>query len=468
MNIFSTGLVWPSMTTLNRTTSLSEFSSALLSGIGASQTELFALSARSGSAAQVFRDRPPVPLALDDPAAAGWRVLINPTDPRAADLVAAIKPLAEAYGASSEPLLYEGKATAWDWIERVFLPMEDRPYYVLILADPESVPFGLQAALGVCAAVGRLDFDLPEQLDVYVEKLLRHRRGEMSTQARAVFFAPDADRDDDGDYDVTYYSRRYMADPLANFTKDRLQFEVDRYMGSDATVANLLEYWAHDNPSLCYSASHGLAAVDQPTEVQMAYNGSVVAQGEEILHAELVPIDRPVMPGGVYFQFACHGYGTPAISDYSHWLPQVGLPRQYAARSFVAALPKRLLANPLGPIAYIGHVDDAFLSGFAYDEAPELAELLPDRYHDRLHPYRNACVELLRNSRPVGLALRSFRDKYSTLNGTLTTLRDDIARGFLPASVRMELALAEAFIRRADAQNFLLLGDPGARLRIEE
>ena len=44
-----------------------------------------------------------------------------------------------------------------------------------------------------------------------------------------------------------------------------------------------------------------------------------------------------------------------------HWLQE---PTLNSERDFVAALPKRLLAHPRGPIAFVGHVDTAWFHGF--------------------------------------------------------------------------------------------------------
>ena len=121
--------------------------------------------------------------------------------------------------------------------------------------------------------------------------------------------------------------------------------------------------------------------------MQRRVNGAICCQatdGDWLSTPDNVPDDdTPFLEGAVFFQFACYGYGTPDKSDFMHWL---GQPALNAEADFVAALPKRLLAHPRGPIAYIGHVDTAWLHGFDDPDSP----LILDAYHERLRPFITA------------------------------------------------------------------------------
>jgi len=70
----------------------------------------------------------------------------------------------------------------------------------------------------------------------------------------------------------------------------------------------------------------------------------------------------------------------------------------------VAALPKRLLSHPNGPIAFIGHVDAAWMHGFV--DNPDHPDIL-DRWHRRIEPFVSALNSLL-EVQPVGLALQGI------------------------------------------------------------
>ena len=44
------------------------------------------------------------------------------------------------------------------------------------------------------------------------------------------------------------------------------------------------------------------------------------AMEDWLITAEDVDGEQPFLEGSVVFQFACFGYGTPAESDFRHWL----------------------------------------------------------------------------------------------------------------------------------------------------
>jgi hypothetical protein len=175
--------------------------------------------------------------------------------------------------------------------------------------------------------------------------------------------------------------------------------------------------------------------------------------------AEDVPLDQPFLEGAVFFQFACFGYGTPAESDYAHW--RTGVPRRYTETDFMAALPKRLLAHPRGPIAFIGHLDTAFLHGFADVEDPHIL----DRWHTRIAPFVEA-VEYLLGAQPSGLSMRSMSNRYSVCNALITNTYDRQRRGRLTWNAALEARFLDNWITRSDAQNYMVFGDPAARPRI--
>jgi hypothetical protein len=106
-----------------------------------------------------------------------------------------------------------------------------------------------------------------------------------------------------------------------------------------------------------YTATHGLGAAVTNPERQRQLNGAICFQRsaatrtpQDWLFVADVPADQPFLEGAVFFQFACFGHGTPAESDFAHWLG--GEPDSVTAREdFVAELPRRLLAHPRGPLS---------------------------------------------------------------------------------------------------------------------
>ena len=403
---------------------------------------------------------------LGDPRAAGWTFLLNGNDPQINDIIKILRPLAEHRGMvdPEAPLIFgdEPQDEWFNWLQENYstLDMETVPHYILIVGGPDRVPFLFQSLLDSTASVGRVDFDSQEDLRTYVQKIIRLEKAASPVVTRkTIVFAPDG-----GPEDATYYSRRYMAEPLADHIRTRFGLEIHELMGDHATKEQLMEDLREAKPALVYTASHGIGAPNESLEIQKRLNGAVCCQHtgpltlDSLFSAEDVPLDQPFLEGAVFFQFACFGYGTPAESDFMHWL---GNPELNAAEDFVAALPKRLLAHPMGPIVFIGHLDTAWLHGFADPESPDIL----DRWDDRIEPFVYAINTLLKVS-PAGLAMARMNKRYDISNAIITYTFDRLQKGKIEMTPRRQVRLADSFITRSDAQNYMILGDPAARVRI--
>jgi hypothetical protein len=407
-----------------------------------------------------------------DPRAAGWSILVSGQDPRKDAILEALAPLAKARGMASpaKPLLFSS-AGPDDWQQwltdhyyALDLAGQQVPGYVLIVGGPEQVPFGFQSLMDSVASVGRLEFAQIEDLAVYAAKLLRLEAAPDPVVAReALFFATDA-----GPKDPTYFSRKYMAEPLAAHVRDDLKFKTTEIFGDVATKANLLQALKQTKAGLVYTASHGLGATSETQSVQTQYNGAICCQCEgqltldHLLAADDIPMTEPILEGAVLFQFACFGYGTPAVSEYAHWLPETwGKPQKNAERDFIAALPKRLLAHPRGPIAFIGHLDTAFLHGFADASQPHTL----DRWHTRIAPFKKVVDQLL-GVQPSGLAMEGINERYSLCNAMLANTNDRVQKGTMNWTDETRAGFLDTWITRGDAQNYLIFGDPAASLRL--
>jgi hypothetical protein len=204
-------------------------------------------------------------------------------------------------------------------------------------------------------------------------------------------------------------------------------------------------------------------AIDQ----QKRFNGAICCQSpgkitaKDLFCVDDVPLDKPFLEGAIFFQFACYGYGTPAQSDYSHWLHNV--PEKYADADFIAALPKRLVGHPKGPIAYVGHLDTAFLHGFTDQNDPHIM----DRWHARIQPFLHAVNQFLA-VHPSGLAMEDMNKKYSVYNVMLNSVYDRLKRGTFKWTPETERRFVDTWIIRSDAQNYMIFGDPAASMRIPE
>jgi hypothetical protein len=399
---------------------------------------------------------------LGDPKAAGWSYLVAEDDPDRDAIAQALELLAQHRGMRApEPLVYSRAVTAADWMTQQYqgIPAESRPYYVMIVGGPERVPFSFQALLDSAGAVGRVAFGTVDELAAYAEKIVRlETAADASTRPEAVFFSPTP-----GIGDPTYFSDLFMAGPLAAHTES-FDINVRHLRGTDATKAKLSDALTASRAAIVYTASHGLGATSAGIDDQRKWNGAICCQddGDDWLFgAADVPSDeQPFLEGSVFFQFACFGYGTPAQSDFMHWIGESG---RNSTQDFVAALPSRLLAHPRGPVAYLGHVDMAWLHGFTDPEDP----FITTAYHQRLQPFQNALDLLLTRNR-VGLALNEMNKRYDVLNGVLTGHLDAMQRDRRSWTPERAEDLASSFIFRGDAQNHMLMGDPATEVRIPD
>ncbi len=402
---------------------------------------------------------------LGDPRSAGWAPLVAAEDPDADQRLAAIAVLA-AHRNAQAPLVYNGGDWS-DWLDGVYRSRPQRPHHVLMLGGPEHLPFLLQSFLATEASVGRLDLDTTDQLADYAEKVVRLEKAAVPVpRDRALYFAPDLGADD-----ATHFSRRYMVQPLLELTRDELRFTVEDLLDAEARRDALAERLATTRAALVFTAGHGMVDLEGELDQRKRVNGAICCQPRysafsptaDIFGAADVPDDDvPFMEGSVFFEFACYGAGTPARSTFAHWGIDEA-PAINASEDFVAALPKRLLTHRRGPVAFVGHADLALLDGFNDAEEPGGAAA----WHVRLEPFRHAVRELLGARRPVGLAMSMMGTRYAQLSAQLANTANRLKDGTWERTPELEAHLASMFLRRNDAQNYLVLGDPAAQVRIE-
>ena len=467
MPILGNGLDYATGAPLFEPIDVQTFGQRLQASLGRNAAEL-AATARATQAGrsyrgEVERERGP---DLGDPRAAGWTFLVNGADPQLDAIVQAIEPLARHRGMKdpAKPLIYRDEPMdewfTWLLDNYTAYNFDQVPHYVLFVGGPDQLPFGFQALLDSAGAAGRIDFDGSlADLRAYVDKVIRLERARSPVAGReAIVFAPDG-----GYGDATYYSHRYLATPLVE--PDPAEARPAR----PHAVRGGGDQGAPPRDAARRAAGARLHRQPRPRRAgsplaeQRRLNGAICCQraraaAERLFSAADVPLDEPFLEGSIFFQFACFGYGTPAESDFEHWLEG---PDRNAEADFVAALPKRLLAHPHGPIAYVGHVDTAWLHGFADPDNPNILAA----YDPRIAPFARA-VHLLLGTEPVGLAMTDMNKRYDAGSVILASTYDRLKRGRIQTTPEFYRRLADAFITRNDAQNYLVFGDPAARVRI--
>lgn len=354
---------------------------------------------------------------------------------------------------------------------RKSLELDDElPRYQLILGDLDQVPLAIQQAQATDGFVGRLALDSDDDYRSYVDKLLRWE--DRPHTARAGHALLHTVRDGTR---ATEQGHRSLMVPCFEWLRrervrnDKLQVnDVTQAGGRRPSRAELLDVAACQCPSVLMSLSHGLgspragwsAARQRREQGALSFGADGVLTGADIA-------GRPIVPGGVWFLFACYGAGTPMTSAYYHWLetlrgldqvgPDIGHVMDTLARErpFVAALPKSALANPEGPLAVLGHIDLAW--SYSYKE-------LDDGVRPRPGRFKGVLRSLLRRDR-AGLALRELTRSFEQVNTELSSLYDLHAQG---GRGRLDIAerarRAHLWMLRQDLAGYVLLGDPAARL----
>lgn len=335
------------------------------------------------------------------------------------------------------------------------------PYYLLIVGDPEKIPYSFQFQLDVAYAVGRIHFDTPAEYAQYAHSVVQAETQNLVLPRRAAFFGA-ANPDDP----ATQLSAEQLVRPLANTLRaGQTDWAFDSYLVEDATKARLEGLMRADAPpALLFTASHGVG-FDLGDPRQLKHQGALVCQEWEgpaatrgrgipqtvYFAADDVASDAR-LHGMVAFHFACFGVGTPRWDEFSHLRQGVRERTQIAPLSFLSKLPKRLLAHPRGgALAVIGHIDRAWGSSFLWNKKIEQRAV-----------FESALVRLMQGH-PVGSATEFFNERYAELAATLSSELEEMKYGKQTDPVE----LAALWTANNDARGYAIVGDPAVRLRFE-
>ncbi len=416
----------------------------------------------------------------NDPASVGWAVVFSSQVPP--EVRAAVEPLiAHRRNHTQVPedrlkvLEIAPEDTLDAWLRKLGAQRSDvdptkLPYYVLFVGSPASIPFEHQSQLAFAYAVGRLCFDRPEDYQRYVASVIEYETAAALPHGREVAFWGTRNRADratqlsadclvkplvEGDPSA---GTAYMRQPISQARS----FRSRCHLGAAATRANLLECLhgaiPSARPAFLFTASHGLSW-PKGNAFQEARQGALLCQDWPGMGTPPEPAhcltavdvgDDARVHGLIAFLFACYGAGTPATD---HFLADRSkAPVLIADSPFVAALPQRLLAHPGGgALAVIGHVERAW--GYS---------IRPIGLGNRLQPFRNLLGRVLRGD-PVGLAIKDFSERYAAASMRLL----NILAGTNPSLKPCDSETANLWVECNDARNYILLGDPAVRLRID-
>lgn len=326
------------------------------------------------------------------------------------------------------------------------------PYHLLIAASPEEVSFTFQSELGATHSVGRLDAGDLDGMTAYAQRLVDFETAESASPRHAAFFGVEH-RDDP----LTRLSVEYLVGGLEKKIAWANQaWRVSTYMrhAADKHTLKRLLHDTEQRPALLFTASHGLQC--RPGTRQKAYQGALICSDfpgpkawrgrlpdEYLFAAHDVPSDLD-LSGLVLCSFACYSAGVPRFDSYSESSPKI-----LAERPFVAPLANALLRQ--GALGVIGHVDVTFEQSF-----------LGSGSNPQLSTFESLISAILAGC-PLGHAMDYMASRYAQL---AVRIASTVRRAQRWEPDRSPLPAFQTWAAFEDAKNFLLLGDPAARLHL--
>jgi hypothetical protein len=417
-----------------------------------------------------------------NPAETGWAIVF-PADSDSTAIRDALKPLLDlrrSQASAKKEKYYQEFGAEWgyrpgeskqDFLARLGAgpgpaDPENVPYYLLLVGDPEAIPFRFQYQLDVQYAVGRLWFgdpdgrpDLPAFAGYARSVVAAESGGQVALPRKAVLFGPRNTNDR-----ATALSAddlvKPLADDLKGSTGKAAGWDVQAILADEATKARLGSVLGGPGtPTLLFTASHGLGfPAGHPR--QYAEQGALVCQdwpGPDELDGELPASqyfsaadvdDSASLLGLITFHFACYGAGTPQMDDFAH-SRRGSTQDTIAPHAFLAGLPRRLLGHPRGgALAVIGHVERAWGYSFRWARAGRQLQTF------------SSTLRTLMSGAPVGWATEFLNQRYAELSSDLSTELEEIRWG----RQSDDLALAGMWTANSDARSFVILGDPAVRL----
>lgn len=342
-------------------------------------------------------------------------------------------------------------------------PKKGVPYYVMIVGSPTEIPFEFQYGLDLFWAVGRLYFPSADEYGRYADSVVEYETApQVATSRQMAVFAP---RNGEDLASALFFEN--VVQPMSvstgivsAFGEDQ-KFRQQKFAEASATKEKLADIFLgkikHGSPSVVFSGSHGLSFYSGEP-LQASQQGAIIcsewaADGppnrDHYYAGEDLPKEAKVH-GMVHFLFNCYGAGSPRTDTYARTLK---LPRKVAEAPMIARLPQALLAHQNGgALAVLGHIDRAWASSYRSKKAGS-----------QIEDFRSVFSRLM-SGHCIGHATDRLNQRWSTLS---IELAEELQRKDNGLPVDSDTLKAK-WIVRDDARNYVVLGDPAVRLRVED
>jgi len=409
-------------------------------------------------------------IVAEDLSQAGWAVMYGPSV--GLEIKQELQPLLDhrrnevasddLFKVFEGPSGYQPGQSASEWLAmhnttlQVVDPTTGVPFYVLIVASPEEISFEFQCELDLWWGVGRLWFPTPEEFGCYARSVKDYETAAtVPTSRQMALFATRQD------FDVA--SQVLFANVIDPFIQRKFgqsqKFALQSFTGPDATKEALNSILSGEapggTPALLFTGSHGLLR-NPDSQFLADTQGSVVCQDwpggppkpDHYYAARDLPQTAKVH-GMVYFLFACYGCGWPQFDSYQL---QGGAQLQISPRPMLARLPQVLLGRENGALAVLGHVDRAFSYSYSSGGQPQDQS------------FRDVLMKLMYGCR-LGNATDQLNLRCAQRSMDLLAAINSLTMGdgkFTSEQV------ANLWVARDDARNYILHGDPAVRLRVKD
>lgn len=366
------------------------------------------------------------------------------------------------------PTGFQPGDTASTWLGRqnvrmdVVDPLLGVPFYLTIVGPPDAIPFEFQYSLDLYWGVGRIWFSKPGDFRQYAESVIRYETmPQPPTSRQMAVFATCHDFDR-----ATQLFCSDVADPLVNGAGPvaavgrRQKFALQRFIGEPATKETLHRICTgavdHGPPALLFTGGHGKSfRADDPRQAESQgalicqdWPGAGMVERDQYFDAADLPAGAKVH-GLIHFLFACYGGGWPQTDNFDRL---GGSPKNIAPHPMLARLPQALLSHPEGgALAVLAHVDRAWAYSFRSGQTSQI------------QGFRDVIGRIMRGDR-LGQATDQFNIRWAALSTELSETLDQARMGMALDSKQ----LANQWVARDDARNYVLFGDPAVRLRVED